>query len=159
MLFRSLVILVGLHDGAVDGFDVVGPGDARVVDVNDDEALADARFLELACGDTAHLQAGTEAKLFEELFGSLAECRAERCHGAGFGDAGVALGVAESGYMGALMAMSEFDQKQLLNGNWKIRRSAGHYFKCSKVTPLAAIPTDIVKWVREIGRASCRERV
>ena len=54
----------------------------------------------------------------------------------------------DPGYMGTLMAMSEFDQEQLLNGNWKIRRSAGHYFKRSKVTPLAAIPTDIVKWVR-----------
>ncbi len=54
----------------------------------------------------------------------------------------------DPGYMGALMAMSEFDQEQLLNGNWKIRRSAGHYFKRSKVTPLSAIPTDVVRWVR-----------
>ena len=54
----------------------------------------------------------------------------------------------DPGYMGNLMAMSEFDQEQLLYGNWKIRRSAGHYFKRSKVTPLAAIPTDIIKWVR-----------
>jgi len=52
------------------------------------------------------------------------------------------------GYMGALRAMSEFDQEQLLNGNWKIRRSAGHYFKRSKVNPLTAVPTDVVKWVR-----------
>ena len=51
--------------------------------------------------------------------------------------------------MGALRAMSEFDQEQLLNGNWKIRRSAGHYFKRSKVGQLFnALPTDVTKWVR-----------
>ncbi len=55
----------------------------------------------------------------------------------------------DPGYMGALKAMSEFDQEQLLYGNWKIRRSAGHYFKRSKVGEmLATTPTDIVKWVR-----------
>ena len=54
----------------------------------------------------------------------------------------------DPGYMGTLMAMSEFDQEQLLNGNWKIRRSAGHYFKRSRANTLSAIPTDIVKWVR-----------
>lgn len=54
----------------------------------------------------------------------------------------------DPGYMGSLMAMSEFDQEQLLKGNWKIRRSAGHYFKRSKVNTLAAIPTDVVRWVR-----------
>lgn len=54
----------------------------------------------------------------------------------------------DPGYVGSLKAMSEFDQEQLLNGNWKIRRSAGHYFKRSKVNPLSAVPTDIVKWVR-----------
>lgn len=52
-------------------------------------------------------------------------------------------------YMGALKAMSEFDQEQLLNGNWKIRRSAGHYFKCSKVGQMfRSTPTDVIKWVR-----------
>lgn len=54
----------------------------------------------------------------------------------------------DPGYIGALKAMSEFDQEQLLNGNWKIRRSAGHYFKRSKVQILASVPTDIVRWVR-----------
>ncbi len=54
----------------------------------------------------------------------------------------------DPGYVGSLKAMSEFDQEQLLNGNWKIRRAAGHYFKRSKVSPLAAVPTDVVKWVR-----------
>lgn len=55
----------------------------------------------------------------------------------------------DPGYMGALRAMSEFDQEQLLNGNWKIRRSAGHYFKRSKVGQMFhATPTDVVKWVR-----------
>ena len=52
------------------------------------------------------------------------------------------------GYIGSLKAMSEFDQEQLLNGNWKIRRAAGHYFKRSKVTILNAIPSDIIRWVR-----------
>ncbi len=55
----------------------------------------------------------------------------------------------DPGYMGALRAMSEFDQEQLLYGNWKIRRSAGHYFKRSKVGQmLVSTPTDVVKWVR-----------
>ena len=55
----------------------------------------------------------------------------------------------DPGYMGTLMAMSEFDQEQLLNGNWKIRRSAGHYFKRAKVGQMFnAPPTDVVKWVR-----------
>lgn len=53
------------------------------------------------------------------------------------------------GYIGTLRAMSEFDQEQLLNGNWKIRRSSGHYFKRAKVGQMFhAFPTDIVKWVR-----------
>lgn len=55
----------------------------------------------------------------------------------------------DPGYMGALRAMSEFDQEQLLNGNWKIRRSAGHYFKRSKIGQMFhATPTDVVRWVR-----------
>jgi len=55
----------------------------------------------------------------------------------------------DPGYIGSLKAMSEFDQEQRLNGNWKIRRSAGHYFKRSKVGQMfRSIPTDVVKWVR-----------
>lgn len=55
----------------------------------------------------------------------------------------------DPGYAGALRAMSEFDQEQLLNGNWKVRPSAGHYFKRSKVGQMfRAVPTDVVKWVR-----------
>ena len=55
----------------------------------------------------------------------------------------------DPGYIGQLKAMSEFDQEQLLNGNWKIRRSAGHYFKRSKIGEmLATTPTDVVRWVR-----------
>ncbi len=55
----------------------------------------------------------------------------------------------DPGYIGALRAMSEFDQEQLLNGNWKVRRSAGNYFKRSKVGQMfRSVPTDVVKWVR-----------
>lgn len=55
----------------------------------------------------------------------------------------------DPGYIGSLKAMSEFDQEQLLNGNWKIRRSAGHYFKRSKVGQMyRSTPTDVIKWVR-----------
>ena len=55
----------------------------------------------------------------------------------------------DPGYIGHLKAMSEFDQEQLLNGNWKIRRSAGHYFKRSKVGEMLAVtPTDVTRWVR-----------
>lgn len=60
-----------------------------------------------------------------------------------------AMMINDPGYMGSLRAMSEFDQAQLLDGNWKIRRSAGHYFKRSKVGQMFhADPTDVVKWVR-----------
>ena len=52
------------------------------------------------------------------------------------------------GYIGMLKAMSEFDQEQLLNGNWKIRRAAGHYFKRSRASILKTTPTDIARWVR-----------
>ena len=54
----------------------------------------------------------------------------------------------DPGYIGALKAMSEFDQEQLLHGNWKIKRSAGHYFKRSKVNMVTAMPTDVIRWVR-----------
>ena len=55
----------------------------------------------------------------------------------------------DPGYMGALKAMSEFDQEQLLYGNWKIRKSAGHYFKRSKIGEmLLSTPSDVTKWVR-----------
>ncbi|MBQ7593147.1 MAG: hypothetical protein IJU48_02195 [Synergistaceae bacterium] len=52
------------------------------------------------------------------------------------------------GYVGALKAISEFEQEQLLNGNWKVRRAAGQYFKRSRVSILNAMPIDIVRWVR-----------
>ena len=52
------------------------------------------------------------------------------------------------GYLGSLKAMSEFDQEQLLNGNWKIRQSTGHYFKRSRVSILDTTPSDITRWVR-----------
>lgn len=55
----------------------------------------------------------------------------------------------DPGYIGSLKAMSDFDREQLLNGNWKIRRSAGHYFKRSKVGQmLTNTPTDVIRWVR-----------
>ena len=47
----------------------------------------------------------------------------------------------DPGYIGALKAMSEFDQEQLLNGNWNFKRSkVGQMFRST--------PTDVVKWVR-----------
>ena len=52
------------------------------------------------------------------------------------------------GYLGSLKAMSEFDQEQLLKGNWKIRQAVGHYFKRSKISMLKTTPTDITRWVR-----------
>ena len=52
------------------------------------------------------------------------------------------------GYLGSLKAMSEFDQEQLLKGNWKIRQAVGHYFKRSKLSMLNTTPIDIIRWVR-----------
>lgn len=54
-------------------------------------------------------------------------------------------------YKASLMAMSEIDRARLLDGNWKIKASAGMFFRreqipVDKIYPI--IPPDIVRYVR-----------
>ncbi len=51
-------------------------------------------------------------------------------------------------YLGNLKAMSLVERERFLRGNWKIRPSAGLYFKREQVTMLNAEPVDIVSVCR-----------
>lgn len=57
----------------------------------------------------------------------------------------------DPGYIANLMALTEVERERLLNGNWKIKASAGKYFKRSQIGPsrmLSEIPTDVIYWCR-----------
>jgi len=52
-------------------------------------------------------------------------------------------------YLANLKALPEVDKERLLYGNWKIRPSAGLYFKRVQVGSfLEVIPNDVIQWVR-----------
>lgn len=51
-------------------------------------------------------------------------------------------------YRGNLMAMSRVERARLLDGNWKVRPTAGDYFKRQEVTLVDEIPGDVKQWVR-----------
>jgi predicted phage terminase large subunit-like protein len=51
-------------------------------------------------------------------------------------------------YRGNLMAMSRVERARLLDGNWKVRPSAGDYFKRQEVTLIESIPDDVMQWTR-----------
>lgn len=52
-------------------------------------------------------------------------------------------------YLGNLLALPTVERERLLKGNWKIRPSAGLYFKRVQVGSfLEVVPDDVVKWVR-----------
>lgn len=58
---------------------------------------------------------------------------------------------SDPGYLANLKAMTEVDMERLLRGNWKIKASAGKYFKRSQIGPsrmLSEIPADVVYWCR-----------
>ena len=55
---------------------------------------------------------------------------------------------ADPDYKANLMAMSRVERARLLDGNWKVRRAAGLYFKRSEVTVLDVYPNDIKTFVR-----------
>ena len=59
-----------------------------------------------------------------------------------------ALMKADPSYKANLQAMSRVERERLLGGNWKIKPSAGLYFKRSDVTMVDTWPDDVVKWVR-----------
>jgi predicted phage terminase large subunit-like protein len=58
------------------------------------------------------------------------------------------LETADPAYRGKLMAMSRVERARLLDGNWKVKASAGDYFKRDEVTMLDTVPTDVVAWIR-----------
>ena len=51
-------------------------------------------------------------------------------------------------YRANLLSLPTVERERLLKGNWKIRPAGGDYFKRSKVQVLAAVPTDVTRWVR-----------
>lgn len=51
-------------------------------------------------------------------------------------------------YRGNLMAMSRVERARLLDGNWKVRPSAGDFFKRQEVTLLDSVPDDVTSWIR-----------
>lgn len=51
----------------------------------------------------------------------------------------------DPGYLANLLALTEVEKERLLNGNWKIKPSAGSFFKRTQIGDiLKAIPNDIV---------------
>lgn len=58
------------------------------------------------------------------------------------------LEAADPGYRANLMVQNRVTRARLLDGNWKIRASAGDYFKTADAVMLDARPTDVVEWVR-----------
>lgn len=51
----------------------------------------------------------------------------------------------DPGYLANLLALTEVEKERLLNGNWKIKPSAGAFFKRTQIGDiLTAIPNDIV---------------
>jgi predicted phage terminase large subunit-like protein len=55
---------------------------------------------------------------------------------------------ADPKYRGKLMAMTRVERARLLDGNWKVKASAGDYFKRHEVRLLDGVPGDVVRWVR-----------
>ena len=60
-----------------------------------------------------------------------------------------ALMEADPSYMANLKALSYVERERLLGGNWKVRPSAGLYFRRSDVTTVRAVPTDLIAVVRK----------
>lgn len=50
---------------------------------------------------------------------------------------------ADPGYRGNLMGMTRVERARLLDGNWKVRKTAGSYFRRSDVHIVASEPIDI----------------
>lgn len=58
---------------------------------------------------------------------------------------------ADPTYIANLLALTEVEKERLLYGNWKIKASAGKYFKRSQIGPsnmLSQLPADVVFWCR-----------
>lgn len=55
---------------------------------------------------------------------------------------------ADPKYRGKLMAMTRVERARLLDGNWKVKASAGDYFRRVEVAMIDREPDDVVEWVR-----------
>ena len=63
----------------------------------------------------------------------------------------------DPGYLANLKGMTRVERARLLDGNWKIRPSAGDYFPRDAVTIIDWVPNDVVKWVRSWDLAASEE--
>ena len=63
----------------------------------------------------------------------------------------------DPGYMANLKAMPLVERERLLYGNWKIKASAGKYFRRSQVVLIDKVPNDIVMWCRAWDLAATDE--
>ena len=63
----------------------------------------------------------------------------------------------DPGYLANLKGMTRVERARLLDGNWKIRPSAGDYFPRDAVTIIDWMPTDVVKWLRSWDLAATEE--
>jgi predicted phage terminase large subunit-like protein len=65
---------------------------------------------------------------------------------------------ANPSYLANLKALTLVERERLLHGNWKIKASAGMYFKRSQVgNILEVIPGDVTRWVRAWDLAATTE--
>lgn len=65
---------------------------------------------------------------------------------------------SDPSYLANLKAMSLIERERLLHGNWKIKPSAGLFFKRTQVGKmLEIIPADVIKWVRAWDLAATSE--
>lgn len=60
-------------------------------------------------------------------------------------------------YKANLKALSIVERERLLYGNWKIKPSAGLYFKREQIELVPVVPNDVVKWVRGWDLAATSE--
>ena len=60
-------------------------------------------------------------------------------------------------YKANLLALTEVERERLLRGNWKIKASAGRYFKRTQVKLIDKVPDDIVMWCRAWDMAATEE--
>ncbi len=56
-------------------------------------------------------------------------------------------------YLGALMALPRYERERLLLGNWLVKADAGLVFDRADFNLLAAVPNDVVRWVRYWDKA------
>lgn len=66
---------------------------------------------------------------------------------------------ADPSYLSNLQALPIVERERLLHGNWKIKPSAGLYFRRSQIRDfINIIPADIIKWVRGWDLAATTEK-